>query len=78
MFDDYLFSHPFSISCVGTIGLAYIYPFLFAFGMLYHLKMHFQRRVAAWLMKYSDENNTKSAYDIIGYLEGCGTLAPSS
>jgi hypothetical protein len=26
-------------------------------------------------MKYSDENNTKSAYDIIGYLEGCGISA---
>ena len=34
--------------------------------------------VLEYLMKYSDENNTKSAYDIIGYLEGCGTLAPSS
>ena len=28
--------------------------------------------VLEYLMKYSDENNTKSAYDIIGYLEGCG------
>ena len=27
------------------------------------------------LLKYSDENNTKSAYDIIGYLEGCGISA---
>ena len=31
--------------------------------------------VLEYLMKYSDENNTKSAYDIIGYLEGCGTSA---
>ena len=26
-------------------------------------------------MKYSDENNAKSAYDIIGYLEGWGISA---
>ena len=26
-------------------------------------------------MKYSDENNTKSAYDIIGYLQSCGISA---
>ena len=31
--------------------------------------------VLEYLMKYSDENNTKSAYDIIGYLEGCGISA---
>lgn len=31
--------------------------------------------VLQYLMKYSDENNTKSAYDIIGYLEGCGISA---
>ena len=29
--------------------------------------------VLEYLMKYSDENNTKSTYDIIGYLECCGT-----
>ena len=31
--------------------------------------------VLEYLLKYSDENNTKSAYDIIGYLEGCGISA---
>lgn len=31
--------------------------------------------VLQYLLKYSDENNTKSAYDIIGYLEGCGISA---
>ena len=31
--------------------------------------------VLEYLMKYSDANNTKSAYDIIGYLEGCGISA---
>ena len=31
--------------------------------------------VLQYLLKYSDENNTKSAYDIIGYLEGCGIPA---
>ena len=31
--------------------------------------------VLEYLMKYSDENNTKSAYDIIGYLENCGISA---
>ena len=31
--------------------------------------------VLEYLMKYSDENNTQSAYDIIGYLEGCGISA---
>lgn len=31
--------------------------------------------VLEYLMKYSDESNTKSAYDIIGYLEGCGISA---
>ena len=28
-----------------------------------------------YLIKYSDANNTKPAYDIIGYLEGCGISA---
>ena len=28
--------------------------------------------VLQYLLKYSDENNTRTAYDIIGYLEGCG------
>ena len=31
--------------------------------------------VLQYLLKYSDENNTKSAYDIIGYLEDCGITA---
>ena len=31
--------------------------------------------VLQYLLKYSDENNPKSAYDIIGYLEGCGISA---
>ena len=31
--------------------------------------------VLQYLLKYSDENNPKSAYDIIGYLEGCGIPA---
>ena len=31
--------------------------------------------VLQYLLKYSDENNTKSAYDIIGYLEDCGISA---
>ena len=31
--------------------------------------------VLEYLLNYSDENNTKSAYDIIGYLEGCGISA---
>ena len=31
--------------------------------------------VLQYLLKYSDANNTKSAYDIIGYLEGCGISA---
>ena len=31
--------------------------------------------VLQYLLKYSDENNTKSAYDIIGYLESCGISA---
>ena len=31
--------------------------------------------VLEYLMKYSDENNTKSAYDIIGYLENSGISA---
>ena len=31
--------------------------------------------VLEYLLKYSDANNTKSAYDIIGYLEGCGISA---
>ena len=31
--------------------------------------------VLEYLLKYSDENNTKSAYDIIGYLEDCGISA---
>ena len=31
--------------------------------------------VLEYLMKYSDENHTKSAYDIIGYLENCGISA---
>ena len=31
--------------------------------------------VLQYLLKYSDENNTKSAYDIIGYLETCGIHA---
>lgn len=31
--------------------------------------------VPQYLLKYSDENNTKSAYDIIGYLEDCGISA---
>ena len=31
--------------------------------------------VLQYLLKYSDENNTKSAYDIIGYLENCGISA---
>ena len=26
--------------------------------------------VLQYLLKYSDENNTRTAYDIIGYLEG--------
>lgn len=31
--------------------------------------------VLQYLLKYSDENNTKSAFDIIGYLEECGLCA---
>lgn len=31
--------------------------------------------VLQYLLKYSDENNVKSAYDIIGYLENCGISA---
>ena len=31
--------------------------------------------VLQYLLKYSDENNPKSAYDIIGYLENCGISA---
>ena len=31
--------------------------------------------VLQYLLKYSDENNPKSAYDIIGYLEDCGISA---
>ena len=31
--------------------------------------------VLQYLLKYSDENNPKSSYDIIGYLEGCGIPA---
>lgn len=31
--------------------------------------------VLQYLLKYSDENNTKSAYDIIGYLEDCDISA---
>ena len=31
--------------------------------------------VFQYLLKYSDENTPKSAYDIIGYLEGCGISA---
>jgi len=31
--------------------------------------------VLEYFLNYSDENNTKSAYDIIGYLEGCGISA---
>jgi len=31
--------------------------------------------VLEYLLKYSDENNTKSAFDIIGYLENCGISA---
>ena len=31
--------------------------------------------VLQYLLKYSDENNTRTAYDIIGYLEGCGIHA---
>lgn len=31
--------------------------------------------VLQYLLKYSDENNTKSAYDIIGYWEDCGISA---
>lgn len=31
--------------------------------------------VLEYLLKYSDENNCKSAYDIIGYLEDCGISA---
>ena len=31
--------------------------------------------VLEYLMRYSDEDNTKSAYDIIGYLEDCGISA---
>ena len=31
--------------------------------------------VLEYLLKYSDENNPKSSYDIIGYLEGCGISA---
>jgi len=31
--------------------------------------------VLQYLLKYSDENNTKSAYDIVGYLENCGISA---
>ena len=31
--------------------------------------------VLQYLLKYSDENNPKSAFDIIGYLEGCGISA---
>lgn len=31
--------------------------------------------VLQYLLKYSDENNAKSAYDIIGYLEDCGISA---
>ena len=31
--------------------------------------------VLEYLMKYSGENNTQSAYDIIGYLEGWGISA---
>ena len=31
--------------------------------------------VLQYLLKYSDENNTKSSYDIIGYLEDCGISA---
>lgn len=44
-----------------------------------HRKQANQKRkpyvVLEYLMKYSDESNTKSAYDIIGYLEGCGISA---
>ena len=31
--------------------------------------------VLQYLLKYSDENNAKSAFDIIGYLEECGLCA---
>ena len=31
--------------------------------------------VLEYLLKYSDANNTKSTYDIIGYWEGCGISA---
>ena len=31
--------------------------------------------VLQYLLKYSDENNPKSSYDIIGYLENCGISA---
>lgn len=31
--------------------------------------------VLQYLLKYSDENNTRTAYDIIGYLETCGINA---
>ena len=31
--------------------------------------------VLQYLLKYSDENNTRTAYDIIGYLDGCGVHA---
>lgn len=31
--------------------------------------------VLEYFPKYSDENNTQSAYDIIGYLEDCGISA---
>lgn len=31
--------------------------------------------VLQYLLKYSDENNAKSAFDIIGYLEECGLFA---
>ena len=31
--------------------------------------------VLQYLLKYSDENNTRTAYDIIGYLENCGIHA---
>lgn len=31
--------------------------------------------VLQYLLKYSDENNTRTAYDIIGYLETCGIHA---